>query len=228
MEALRAEKQAQRDRETILKAHAHYRDRNLSKDERGPRKKGKQPKGAPAERNEAPTGSGQGKRNRRGGKKGDAVVGGSTPKAKAKDTAPTSSAKILAKPPTKQGPQQEPVPATKEGAKEPHERRRPEIGARQFEVALAGAGVLMSGPDRKSRREREREKKSGEAAAPEEPVVPTDKGKEKVEKPQTQAGIGKEGKERSRAGRKRGDSAKSQAGSPATNVAESTAGMGNF
>ena len=213
-----------------MKAHAHYRDRNLAKDERGPRKKGKQPKGAPAERNEAPTGSGQGKRNRRGGKKGDAVVGGSTPKAKAKanDTAPTSSAKILAKPPTKQGPQQEPVPATKEGAKEPHERRRPEIGARQFEVALAGAGVLMSGPDRKSRREREREKKSGEAAAPEEPVVPTDKGKEKVEKPQTQAGIGKEGKERSRAGRKRGDSAKSQAGSPATNVAESTAGMGNF
>ncbi|KAL5520728.1 hypothetical protein ACEPAF_2730 [Sanghuangporus sanghuang] len=224
LEALRAEKQAQRDKETILKAHAHYRDRNLAKEELGSRKKGKQVQGAPpAERDEASAGPGQGKRNRRGGKKGDANAGGPAQKAKAKEAAIAPPTKVLVKTAVKQGSQQDSAssaPSTKEAAKEPPQERRarPGIGTRQFEVALAGAGVLPGGSDRKSRRERERERKLG---APAESVATADKGKDKVEKPSAQTSPGKE---RSRGGRKRGDSAKSQTGPTITNVVESFAG----
>ncbi|KAL5478385.1 hypothetical protein ACEPAI_2569 [Sanghuangporus weigelae] len=220
LEALRAEKQAQRDKETILKAHAHYRDRNLAKEELGARKKGKQPQGAsPIQRDEASAGPGQGKRNRRGGKKSDANAGDPAQKAKAKEAATAPHTKVLVKPAVKQGSQQDSAPSIKEGAMEPPQERRarPGIGTRQFEVALAGAGVLPGGSDRKSRRERERERKLG---AP-EPVAAADKGKDKVEKPSAQT---TPGKERSRGGRKRGDSAKSQTGPTITNVVESIAG----
>lgn len=76
LDALRAEKLAQKDKETILKAHAHYRDAQVrgassqldaiqaSKRDKEPddvRRKGKQPDDAP--------GSSRGKKNRRGDKK---------------------------------------------------------------------------------------------------------------------------------------------------------------
>ncbi|KAH8112273.1 Smg-4/UPF3 family-domain-containing protein [Phellopilus nigrolimitatus] len=218
LDALRAEKQAQRDRETILKAHAHYhrasgRDIDKGIDDASTRRRGKQPQTpAQAERDEGGSAPGQGKRNRRGGagrkaetiaaKEKEAVSVGS-PKAsaitqiKGQPKPSRNEASPAAPTPTA------PVAAAKGTVKDmPQERRpRPAIGMRQFEAALSGAGVVASsGSERRSRREREREKKAPEGTAP-----TSGEGPPKADKLLTPASPGKE---RNRGGRKRGDSVK--------------------
>ncbi|KAI5121911.1 hypothetical protein M0805_000240 [Coniferiporia weirii] len=247
LEALKAEKQAQRDREIILKSHAHYqRDADATA-----RRRGKQPQPhvpAQAERDVGGGASalGQGKRSRRGGggKKGEA----SAPKDKEPASGPSKSpVKSQNKPP---------VPAAPAVAKdtskekdsggstvkdEQRERRvRPAFSlggaSRQFEAALTGAGVVPAGgAERRSRREREKDKKAatpagGESSAnpPPAPAGPAgggadkDKGKDK-DKPDKPQAPTSPNRERTRGGRKRGDSVKSPTRS--TNPAENGPGI---
>ncbi|EJD05305.1 uncharacterized protein FOMMEDRAFT_165771 [Fomitiporia mediterranea MF3/22] len=218
LDALRAEKQAQRDRETILKAHAHYRDRD--REDVGGRKRGKQPQQAQAgERDETVHGPSPGKRNRRGGKRGEAQATAAL-KVKDKEAVSVGPAKSGPKTLAKPSAQQATVISTKDVARDtaPDRRPRPVIGvglaSRQFEAALTGAGVFPGGgSERKSRRERERERKANETALPRDD---THKAAEKPEKPTTAI----PGKDRSRGGRKRGDNSKNLTGPIAASGAE--------
>lgn len=159
LEALRADKLAQKDKETILKAHAHYhRDgRVAAQMDKG--------KGAAASR-QADDG-GAGRKGKRGGKKGEIAkdnVGSVATKG-----GPGKSGSSPAKPGRGTRERDAPSATTTTGSeaveatKERDRRTRPAINfgiaSRQFEAALSGAGVLSTGgPERKSRRERDKER----------------------------------------------------------------------
>lgn len=218
LDALRAEKQAQRDKETILKAHAHYRDQG--KDDG--RRRGKQA----VDKDDG----GPGKR-RRGGKKAEVAA------AKAKAAAARDKEKEreiiprIAKPPAKEGaksanPVKVATPANtqastaatnsasattlnrdapKDGGKDSGRERRPRpvigLNSRHFAAALNSAGLSVP---KKSGRDDDQDKKANDGSTPS-----VEKGEKGAGKEKERNVTNSPGRERHRGGRKRGDSVKS-------------------
>lgn len=172
LEALRADKLAQKDKETILKAHAHYH--------RDGRVAAQMDKGKGAAASRQADDSGAGRNGKRGGKKGEIAkdkVGPVTMKG-----GPGKSGSSPAKP--GRGPRERDAPTATtttgseavEATKERDRRTRPAINfgiaSRQFEAALSGAGVLSTGgAERKSRRERDKERNEVAASSASGPAV---------------------------------------------------------
>ncbi|KAF9467695.1 Smg-4/UPF3 family-domain-containing protein [Collybia nuda] len=186
LEALKAEKSANKDKEAILRNHAHYKDQiNIGSGTL--RKDDTKKKGAPAKPAEPTPG------NKKPHKKGAPTTVPAVSKAPPIAPAPKSTGGTSHAPPkspraarTSRPPPQPKVTPTASkataaagtlalpdteiagtqpsqtapaAASVPPRRTRPVIGlaSRQFEAALSGAGVGASG-ERKSRREREKER----------------------------------------------------------------------
>ena len=188
LEALKAEKSAQKDKEAIIRNHAHYKDPatlgSLSK--KDDKKKGgssaAKEKSADAQAGASKKGSkkaaaaakaAQQQSQSQAGTSKESKTAPSTPSKQGAGKPPkpprerkgTISAPASKGTPSSLGPTAAtagaPAPADG-GSGEPSRRPRPMLGlaSRQFEAALSGAGV-----ERKSRREREKEKDKGQDAS---------------------------------------------------------------
>lgn len=212
LEALRADKQAQRDRETILKAHAHYQRGDVDGTGTSGRRRGGKAIAVPppqADKDDGgATGSG-GKRRR--GKKGEGKERG-----KEREQAPPSAKGV-----GKGGPKtiSTAVPAStkdKDVSKDKEGPKEKEKPARALlQMALSGAGIRRGDKKSTAAVPASGLESSGKLAIPAAAaatILQADTEKDKTkEKPESGQGqpLTSPGRERGRGGRRRGDSAKS-------------------
>ncbi|KAH9829545.1 Smg-4/UPF3 family-domain-containing protein [Rhodofomes roseus] len=210
LEALKAEKSAQKDKEAILRAHAHYKDPSVvasaKKDDKKKAAAGGGAKPAPAEQP-------LGKKAKKAAAKAAQQPAGPSSAPGTKASAPTNapaqakqaqvqqagSPTKTPRPPRERQPRPSPAssaaptPATQPGAdasastsSDPaapsSSRRRPVLGlgSRQFEAALSGAGVSGRPPRRAHAADKDKDK--GAADAPTAPGDAPSTGKTKEEK----------------------------------------------
>ncbi|KAI0753310.1 Smg-4/UPF3 family-domain-containing protein, partial [Daedaleopsis nitida] len=184
LEALKAEKSAQKDKEAIIRNHAHYKESAALASASSKKDDKKKAAAAAAAKEKATDIAGKkgGKKAAAAAKAGQQVQAGGSkdskappapsgkqagpkppkpPRERKASTAAATQAPANATPPAAPAHTVTSAPSADAPAASPARRTRPVLGiaSRQFEAALSGAGV-----ERKSRREREKEKEKVQQA----------------------------------------------------------------
>ncbi|KAJ7594258.1 Smg-4/UPF3 family-domain-containing protein [Mycena floridula] len=177
LEALKAEKAANKDKEAILRNHAHYKDQTILAGPRPKKEDKKKPPPTAKPGDSPPLGKKAAKRAAAAAAAAAATAGPSADTASVKTAGATKPPKPP-KAPKQAAPAKAPVPVPSTSTASPAEaeanstlpagarRSRPVIGlGRQFEAALTGAGVGTS----KAARARKEKETPGPAAKPPSP-----------------------------------------------------------